>query len=147
MVFLISINFMKKSLLKVTLAVIFRIYLLSLSLFFIFRLILFFTEVDRLSFTAITVKNVLLAFIMGLRFDIVIIGYVIFLPSLVLLVQAVINKKSKYLIKSVFYFLLIFFSVGFLIAASDIPYFNHFFKRFDIGAFEWIDSPLFVFKP
>jgi len=137
---------MKKSLFKVTLAVIFRIYLLSLSLFFIFRLILFFTEVDRLSFTAITVKNILLAFIMGLRFDIVIIGYVIFLPSLALLVQAVINKKSKYLIKSVFYFLLIFFSVGFLIAASDIPYFNHFFKRFDIGAFEWIDSPLFVFK-
>jgi len=33
-----------------------------------------------------------------------------------------------------------------VVCAVDIPYFNQFFSRFSISAFEWIDSPAFIFK-
>jgi len=33
-----------------------------------------------------------------------------------------------------------------MIGSSDIPYFNQFFSRFSMGAFEWADSPGFVLK-
>ena len=83
---------------------------------------------------------------MGVRFDVVITGYIVFIPSLILLILYVIHKKNKYITASIFYYLLFFFSISFLINAADIPYFNQFFKRFDIGAFEWMDNPWFVFK-
>ena len=33
-----------------------------------------------------------------------------------------------------------------MVCAVDIPYFNQFYSRFSISAFEWIDSPVFVFN-
>jgi len=45
-----------------------------------------------------------------------------------------------------FFWVFILFTFAFIICAADIPYFNQFFSRFSVGAFQWIDSPLFVFK-
>jgi phosphoglycerol transferase MdoB-like AlkP superfamily enzyme len=38
------------------------------------------------------------------------------------------------------------FTLAFAVCAADIPYFNQFFSRFSVGAFQWIDSPAFMFK-
>ena len=128
-----------------TILLILKVYAASITVFFIFRLLLFLTELHRLEFTAETTANIIKAFLMGVRFDIVITGYLMILPSLLLLTSAILNRKNLMFIKIIFYFLLISFSLAFAVCAADIPYFNQFFKRFDTGAFEWLDSPLFVF--
>ena len=130
--------------LKITLLTIVKIYIISIIAFFIFRFILFLTEMDRLELSMETFKNIVIAFITGVRFDIVITGYITFFPALALLISAIVNRKSKVITSVIFYFLLVLFTVGFAISAADIPYFNQFFKRFEIGAFEWMDSPAFV---
>ncbi len=131
---------------KTTLLTIVKIYTLAISTFFIFRLILFISEIHRLNFSFEILKDTIYAFIIGIRFDIVITGYIVFFPALAMLILSVINKKNKYISKAIFYLLLSLFSISFMISAADIPYFNQFFKRFEIGAFEWMDSPLFVIK-
>jgi phosphoglycerol transferase MdoB-like AlkP superfamily enzyme len=138
-------NKMNKEL-KITVLTIIRIYVLSLSTFLIFRLLLFISEMYRLNFSQEVLKNTLYAFIVGLRFDIVVTGYIIFFPALIMMILSIINKKINLFLNGIFYFLLVLFSISFIINAADMPYFNQFFKRFDIGAFEWMDSPLFVVK-
>lgn len=123
-----------------------NIYILVIVVFFIFRLILFFTEIDRVSFPTDSIANILQAFLMGVRFDIVVSGYILLLPALVLSVMSIINKLPLVLNKALFYWVYILFTLSFAICAADIPYFNQFFSRFSIGAFEWMDNPEFVFK-
>lgn len=121
-------------------------YALVLSIFFDFRLILFFTEIDRIDFSEDKILTILQAFLMGVRFDIVITGYILFIPALLLFVFEILNKNPKVIYKLSFYWIFILFTLAFIICSADIPYFNHFFSRFSIGAFEWMDSPGFVFN-
>ena len=129
-----------------SIALISKIYILVLSLYAVLRIILFFTGIDRLDFAKEPFLNIVQAFIMGLRFDIVISGYILFFPALLLLIFDVFNFKKQILKKVLFFWTLILFSISFMIGASDIPYFNQFFSRFSMGAFEWADSPGFVLK-
>jgi len=123
-----------------------KTYLLSISMFFVFRLLLFFLEFDRLTFANNTLLNIFKAFIMGLRFDIVISGYILFLPILLILTEYILGKKSNLLHRILFYWIFLLFTIAFVVSAADIPYFHQFFSRFSVGAFEWIDSPKFVFN-
>jgi len=125
---------------------VFKIYILVLSIFSIFRIILFITELDRVTIENTTVLTILKAFIMGVRFDIVISGYVMLAPTLFLLLFELINKGYNLIHKIVFYWVFILFTVAFIISASDIPFFNQFYDRFNIGAFEWFDNLDFVFS-
>ncbi len=127
-------------------SLIIKIYILVLSIFFIFRAILFIQESHRLSFTSEIISNILYAFFMGVRFDLVVIGYVMLLPTLILLVMEVFNFNNKNILKFLYYWILSLFIIEFTISTADIPYFAQFFARFSIGAFEWIDSPIFVIK-
>jgi phosphoglycerol transferase MdoB-like AlkP superfamily enzyme len=125
---------------------IFRSYLLSITIFFVYRLLLFFLEISRISWSQESIVNVLKSFVMGIRFDIVISGYILFIPIFILLVGYIFGKQLKQLHKLLFYWIFILFSLSFVISSADIPYFQQFFTRFSVGAFEWIDSPAFVFK-
>jgi len=129
-----------------TISLITRVYLIVLVLFTIFRFILFFTGIDRLDFSSEASSNIVQAFIMGIRFDIVISGYILFFPALFLFIFEISKLKTKILKTVLFYWMFILFSISFIISASDIPYFNQFFSRFSMGAFEWADSPGFVAK-
>ena len=123
-----------------------KIYALVLSIFSSFRLILFITELRRVDFQEVGLITISRAFIMGIRFDVVISGYIIFFPAVALLVMEIINKRSDILKKIIFYWMAIFFSAAFTLTAIDIPYFNQFFSRLSITAFEWFDSFGFVFS-
>jgi phosphoglycerol transferase MdoB-like AlkP superfamily enzyme len=124
--------------------IIFRIYILVLTIFSFFRIILFINELNRLDESA-TITTILLSFFMGIRFDIVISGYILFFPFLTFTILT-IYKNSNVAQRIVFYFIFFIFSVAFLVCAADIPYFNQFFSRFSVTAFEWMNSPLFVLK-
>lgn len=121
-----------------------KLYVISILVFSIFRFVLFVTEIDRVSEDGMS--NILKAFIMGVRFDIVISGYLLLLPVIILLVLDILKIRNEATLKSIFIFIFTLFSISFLICAADIPYFNQFFSRFSVTAFEWMDSPAFVFK-
>lgn len=121
-----------------------KIYILVLSIFTFFRILLFFSEIHRVDLNT-EFTTVLQTFLMGLRFDIVISGYILILPALVLFLNRFI-KNYTFIKKFTFYFILIFFLIAFTISSADIPYFNQFFARFSIGAFEWVNNLDFVFS-
>ncbi|MGV9004574.1 LTA synthase family protein [Flavobacterium sp.] len=83
---------------------------------------------------------------MGVRFDIVIASYILAVPFLIFSIQFISNRNFQVVNKIVFYYIFILFSVAFMVCAADIPYFNQFYARFSITAFEWFNSPVFVFK-
>lgn len=121
-----------------------KIYILVISLFFIFRLILFISEIDRVNLAEVNIIDIFMAFGMGIRFDIVISGYILFLPVLILFVSDALNLRSRYLNRIFFYWIFILFTIAFLICTADIPYFNQFFSRFSITAFAWAENAGFV---
>ncbi|MBK6346768.1 MAG: sulfatase-like hydrolase/transferase [Bacteroidales bacterium] len=123
-----------------------KIYGLAILFFFVFRLMLFFTGIGNIDDVSDSYADIVKAFIMGIRFDIVISGYLLVFPYLALTILFLLNKRSLIISRIVFYFVFILFSVSFLICAIDIPYFNQFFSRFTISAFQWLDSPVFVFR-
>ncbi len=123
----------------------FKLYVIVILLFGVFRGILFFTELDRIDST-VSIEDIFLSFFMGFRFDMVIASYILILPYLILVIASFFKREYKVINRIILYFLLILFSVAFLICAVDIPYFNQFFARFSITAFEWMDSPVFVLK-
>ncbi len=135
-----------KSHITPTIHLLLRIYLLALGVFFSFRLLLLLTEISRVSGIDRLPDKLFTAFLIGVRFDLAIIGYITLLPALILLLLAVMGKRSSIVNRILFYYFMLLFTFSFVIAAADIPYFNQFFKRFDIGAFEWMDSPRFVLK-
>jgi phosphoglycerol transferase MdoB-like AlkP superfamily enzyme len=126
-------------------SLIIKMYLLALSFFSFFRLILFYSQLHRIDNTVSNVE-VFQAFIMGLRFDVVISGYIFILPYVVLMIQSYAALNASFLNKLIFYYVFIFCSLAFLVCAADIPYFNQFFSLFSITAFEWMDSPGMVFR-
>lgn len=125
-----------------------KIYLLLISSFTFFRILLFITNWDKIlrSDGSADWMNILLAFIMGLRFDIVVSGYILILFFFFLTILDVWGKKPNIIVKPLFYLLFILSSLALLLSAADIPYFNHFYSRITITAFQWIDNPAFVFN-
>jgi hypothetical protein len=89
-----------------------KLYLLSLSLFFLFRLVLFISEFGRIDETTESI-DVLYAFLMGLRFDIVVTGYLLILPFFVLTVASFFKFRYEKLLKPLFYVLFLLFSFTF----------------------------------
>ena len=123
------------------------IYLLVISIFTVFRIMLFLVNTELVS--AIEEDkwlNIFLSFVTGLRFDIVISGYILLLPFLIFSVLFSANILSNIVMKVLFYFIFIMFTIAFTICAIDIPYFNQFFARLSVSALQWVESPVFVFK-
>jgi len=123
------------------------IYLLVISIFTVFRIILFITNAELVGVIEEDKwLNVFLSFVTGLRFDIVISGYILLLPFLIMSVLFSAKIPSNIVMKILFYYIFIMFTIAFTICAIDIPYFNQFFARLTISSLLWIESPVFVFK-
>ena len=123
-----------------------KLYLLLIAIYFAFRVALLLLNLDRVGET--TVWEVCQAFVMGLRFDIVTIGFVIAIPTIVLVIFSFFGKKSRLFEQIYTWVLTVCFTITFGICAADIPYFDQFFDRFNITAFEWMATgdSVFVFK-
>lgn len=117
-----------------------KIYLLVLSVFSVFRIMLFLSEFDRIDGNEVAFTTIVKSFIMGVRFDVVISGYILILPTLIFLTLEAIRYRSKAVKQFFFYWIFVLFTIAFTVSTVDIPYFNQFYDRFSIGAFEWIES-------
>jgi len=121
-----------------------KVYLVVIVIFTLFRVVLFLTELERIGDSSFV--HILQAFVMGIRFDIVISSYIMFIPFLVITIFSLFKIPNNYVLNSLKFYIIVLFSFAFSINAADIPYFNYFFSRFSVSAFQWIDSPLFVIK-
>ena len=119
-------------------------YLLVLIVFFIFRFILF--TIERNKIENADLYEITSSFLIGLRFDCVIIGYIFIFPYFILSLSLYYAPLFKIIKVFVFWLISLLFSLSFIVCAADIPYFSQFFSRFSISAFEWFDNPFFVFK-
>ena len=123
-----------------------KLYLLLIAIYTAFRVALLLLNLDRLGET--TLWEITQAFIMGVRFDIVTIGFVIAIPTIILTIFSFFGKKSRIFEQVYTWVLTVCFTITFGICAADIPYFDQFFDRFNITAFEWMATgdSTFVFK-
>ncbi|MBK6966255.1 MAG: LTA synthase family protein [Bacteroidales bacterium] len=128
------------------LSLILKIYGLAILFFFVFRFILFLTGLENIDGLSANLGDIGKAFVMGVRFDLVISGYLLLLPFLILTIFFISGKRFHFVYQTVFILVFIFFTLAFAICAADIPYFNQFFSRLTISAFQWADSPVFVMK-
>lgn len=124
------------------------VYLLMVLIFTIFRFIMLginSTELQNIEDNNLLIK----AMLMGLRFDTVIISYILFLPLIVLSICMIFKVdylKGKKIYKGVDIYLTSVLLLAMFVSTVDLPYFKYFFQRFSVQAFEWFDSPAFVFK-
>lgn len=114
------------------------IHVAALLFFFIFRFILFIsTEYqfpDNIQ-NDIALQSV--AFIRGVWFDNVIACYILILPLVVLWIAGIFNCTAKWLFKSTAIYFICFYSLSFIIAAANIPYFGYFFKTINSSIYNW----------
>ncbi len=129
---------------KPSILLILKLYLTAIIIFFIFRVLLFFNGIEKINFDKVAALTIIKSFVMGVRFDIVISGYILILPAFVLLASEMLSVNLEKVKPFIFYWVFILFSISFSISAADIPYFNQFYERFSIGAFEWFDNLSFV---
>jgi len=127
-------------------SIILKTYLTVIAIFFCFRLILFLSQLERIDSIRGDFFKIIVSFLIGIRFDAVISGYILLLPFIIISVLFILNKYYAWVYRVLFYWVFILFTLAFAVCAADIPYFNQFFSRFSIGAFQWIDSPAFMFK-
>ena len=123
-----------------------KLYLLLIAIYFAFRVALLLLNLDRVGETSF--GEVFQAFVMGVRFDIVTIGFVIAIPTIILTIFSFFGKKIRIFEQIYTWVLTVCFTITFGICAADIPYFDQFFDRFNITAFEWMATgdSVFVFK-
>jgi phosphoglycerol transferase MdoB-like AlkP superfamily enzyme len=127
-------------------SLILKIYGLAILFFLVFRFILFLTGLENIDGLSANRGDIGKAFVMGVRFDIVISGYLLLLPYLILTIFFISGKRVHLVYQIVFILVFSLFTLAFAICAADIPYFNQFFSRITISAFQWADSPVFVMK-
>lgn len=114
------------------------IHLVALFIFFVFRFTLF-CSIDY-QFPAEIKGDVALqsvAFLRGLWFDNVIGCYILLLPLVVMWIAALFNYTAKWLFRATAVYFTCFYSVSFIIAAANIPYFEYFFKTINSSIYNW----------
>ena len=107
------------------------VYLSGLLIFTLFRIILLVQEFHQLHFlpTGQGALLVLRAFLMGLRFDTVVSGYLLTLPFLLLLSDALGGWNNRLLYRVVTWLIIICYSASFFVCSADLPFFHHFYTR------------------
>ncbi len=113
------------------LAYLVRVYLLGMLGFMIFRGILLIQEFHQLHFlpTDEGIWLVFKAFLMGFRFDTVVMGYLLTLPFLLLMLDALAGWNSKLLYRIVFGLVMLGVVATLFVHATDLPFFHHFYTR------------------
>src|SRR4051812_12339170 len=120
----------------------FRTYLIGLVFFVFLRFILFFLNLHSAS--QIPFAIIINSFITGFEFDTVMICYFISLPAVLYFISSLLNSEK--INRPIYYFILFIFSISFLIAAADIPWFQYQQTRITVAALQWTNTPLMMFK-
>ena len=120
----------------VTIAV--KLYMLLIVIYTLFRMALLVVCMPKIGDASIA--DVLTAFVVGLRFDCVVIGFAIALPVILLTIMSFVGSPSGKTNKAIATLCTIIFAPTFAVCAVDIPYFNQFFIHFNVAAFDGMEG-------
>jgi len=138
---------MKKGLrIPLSIRYIFSVFVTGILFFTFFRCVLFFTNRPLLDGIPNLTGNLLYSFLMGLRFDTVISGYLLILPLFILIVADNFKILSRRLLFWVQAFICVVYSIAFFACAADIPFFKNYNTRLNVTILNWTDSPVFMMK-
>ena len=120
-------------------------YYLFILFFSVFIFLALFRFVLLLSNTALLNEDsqqfLLQAIILGFRYDTVINSYILLLPFLLLTIDCFARINKKWFYKTINIFLILVYSIVFIISASDIPYFSFYNSRIIKAIFGWSNKP------
>lgn len=122
---------------KAGLRYVLTIHLSALILLSVFRFLLLLNNINNLENENNPIGLISTALLKGVWFDNVIACYISILPLTVLLILGLSNYQSKTSIRILNAYYIILFALVFSISASDIPYFNYFFKHLNASIFNW----------
>jgi phosphoglycerol transferase MdoB-like AlkP superfamily enzyme len=114
-------------------------YLLGLAFLFIYRVILFFTYSLEHGIEDQRTSMIKEAFLIGVQFDSVVLGYILGIPMLFLSVFSLLKRRAIFF-KIVHFYILTLIFVAFFISSADIPYFNYNFSRLSAVIFGWLSD-------
>ena len=123
---------------------IFKIYGIAVLIFGIFRATLYILQRHEVvNDNTSTNFDVFSAFIWGLRYDLLITGFIIILPFILLIIYEFTNKV--FIKKIAFWWLFIVMGLAFMLTAANVVYYHKFYQIVTIKALEWFDRPAIVF--
>ncbi|MBP6335397.1 MAG: LTA synthase family protein [Bacteroidia bacterium] len=119
-----------------------RVFIFNLFLFSLCRILFFLAAYNKWpEITGFNSKDIIVAFLIGVRFDTVVLSYLLILPFLLLGIISFFTRSVQRLYKGIHYFLFISICICLLILVSNVPYFIQFFSPLSAAAFLWIDHP------
>ena len=120
-------------------------YAIGMLVFTAFRLILFavYSAGDGV-LDGVTAGQVAHAFAIGFRFDTVVSCYILALPLFAVLVNSFARRGGRAVMRATAVWVSMLYSVAFLLAAANIPYFLQFGKPINSSIWNWMGEPSFV---
>ncbi len=121
-----------------------KIYGFAVAVFGLFRAVLYFLHRQEVVNDGVsTTCDVLSAFIWGMRYDILITGFIFLIPYILLVIYDFTSKSI--LKKVVFWWVFILFSLAFMLTAANVVYYYKFYQPITIKTLDWFDQPATVF--
>lgn len=117
----------------------FSMYLTGLALLTLCRIILYLQGFSLLADEPHWIRHSIQAFLRGIWMDNVIACYILIVPLIVTSVCASAGYYGKRLYQGIQAFFCLFYTVAFMIASGDIPYFDYFFKHLNASIFNWAE--------
>jgi hypothetical protein len=108
-------------------------------IFSAFRIVLFLLNRDEA--VAIPASTILQAFLMGLRFDAVINGYFLILPSVIFFILSFFKVGMKSAARVISVFIAVVYGIAFLAYAADFRWYEHGAARLTIAIMQWTTLP------
>jgi len=115
------------------------IHLLALLFFMLFRIVLYFTNIEQVGDVEGKGYLFFISCIKGLQFDNFIASYISIIPLLLLSIFALYKRIVKGLVIGCNVFFIVSYTIIFTISIADIPYFASFFSHIGVAAFGWFE--------
>lgn len=120
-----------------------KTYLLAIAVFTAFRTVLLFVGLKQLA--GVPAEDIMMAYANGWRFDTSVVGYLLAIPTILVIAVEMSRLKHAAFKRVVFIINSVLMCIGFMVSAADIPYYFVFNARMTSSIFNWFSSPAIVF--
>lgn len=120
------------------------IFITCLGFFSFFRVLFIFVNTAALKGIPGVWSIMAHSMLLGLRFDVVICGYILILPLIALLIAELLGYLRPAALRLTNVFICILFTLALFICSADIPFFKNYNNRLNVSVLNWMDSPAFM---
>lgn len=121
-----------------------KLYATTIGVFLLFRIVLF--AMNNQLWSGETFAHIAESFMVGLRYDNVIIAYIMAVPILFFFIVFLSGKSERFIIRFTGIWFYILSGFAFLISCGDIPFFQFYNSRVTVTILSWTDKPMLMLK-